>query len=56
MIVERNCCFFHLLCCLVVGDAVMVRRDDAAEDGTVDKEKSNRLSHNRTPFSIDIHS
>ena len=30
---------FHLLCCPVVGDAVMVPRIDAATDGTVDKEK-----------------
>lgn len=42
--------FFHLLCCLVVGDAVMVRREYAAADGTVDKDKSNRLLYNRTHF------
>lgn len=32
--------FFHLLCCPVVMDAVMVRRIDAAADGTMDKDRS----------------
>lgn len=44
--------YFYLLCDPLFGEAVMEGRIDAA-GGTVDKEKSNRLSYWTTYFSID---